>query len=492
MSGKPIAARAQRGRRTALLVVVALLSATASTGCTNATTAPPTPTPVVATISGRSLQFGAARYELVTSGAGAQDGGFAISADGRFLAFASAESSVVAGFDNDTLNVFVRDRSSDSVERVSGFSEIEQGTGVEDARWQAHDPAMTPDGRFVAYISSTPDLADDDPDYHLDRVLIRDRVLNETELVSVDVTASRPGQNCMFWGLSISDDGRYVAFNSRVDDEGQVYVRDRQKKSTTALGEVQDENGSIQVAGLDQYTNVLMEYLEGGQHLTCSSYARDAQGERVFVGTYLIDRMSGTTELLTVGLNGARPIAPTEYGPDDMLLLPDAWGLCLSGNGRYAAFSSGASNLVEGDTNGADDIFVFDRQAKKLVRASVNSDGGEGAGGTCSEPSISADGSRVAFVSSAVGLAGNRVYPRPNNLALSDVYLRDMSASTTVRASDFGPQYDGAGGSSYRPILTADGSQLVFLTYAWTLISGDDAIGVIDGGDVVVRRFPVQ
>ncbi|UCB46685.1 MAG: PD40 domain-containing protein, partial [Spirochaetota bacterium] len=75
----------------------------------------------------------------------------------------------------------------------------------------------------------------------------------------------------------------------------------------------------------------------------------------------------------------------------------------ISGDGRYVAFESAATNLVPGDTNGAEDVFIHDTQTGTTTRVSVDSEGTEGDGDSC-ELSISADGRYVAFESRATNL----------------------------------------------------------------------------------------
>jgi Tol biopolymer transport system component len=100
----------------------------------------------------------------------------------------------------------------------------------------------------------------------------------------------------------------------------------------------------------------------------------------------------------------------------------------ISANGRYIAFESSASNLVSGDTNNAEDIFVRDTFRGTTIRASVSSTGADG-NGKNSSPSISADGRYVAFYSDASDLA-----PGDTN-GTDDVFVRDTAARTTTRVS---------------------------------------------------------
>jgi Tol biopolymer transport system component len=100
----------------------------------------------------------------------------------------------------------------------------------------------------------------------------------------------------------------------------------------------------------------------------------------------------------------------------------------ISGNGRYVAFTSGASNLVAGDSNGTSDVFVFDRVAHTLRRASTDANGVQ-ANGASGDPAITPDGRYVAFASTASNLVSG------DNDGLRDVFVKDMQSGAIQRAS---------------------------------------------------------
>ncbi|MBZ0315734.1 MAG: hypothetical protein K8L91_04885 [Anaerolineae bacterium] len=140
-------------------------------------------------------------------------------------------------------------------------------------------------------------------------------------------------------------------------------------------------------------------------------------------------------------------------------------GAGYSGDGQYVVFSSDATNLVSGDTNGTDDAFIRDRLACTTTRVSIATDGTQGnnaSGGT----SISDDGRYVAFSS----LASNLVSGDTNNVL--DIFVRDLTAGTTTRVSvaTGGTQ---ANERSWYPQISADGQFVVFWSLANNLVSGD-------------------
>jgi Tol biopolymer transport system component len=146
----------------------------------------------------------------------------------------------------------------------------------------------------------------------------------------------------------------------------------------------------------------------------------------------------------------------------------------ISDDGRFVAFSSRATDLVPGDTNGFDDVFVHDRQTGATLRASVSSAGGQGSGHS-RDPAISGDGRYVTFQSFA-----NNLVPNDTNTK-GDVFVRDLLLGTTQRVSvsTGGVQGDQ---DSRVPDISGDGRFVAFASSSSTLVPGDTG-----HGDVFVR-----
>src|SRR5207249_3430991 len=134
--------------------------------------------------------------------------------------------------------------------------------------------------------------------------------------------------------------------------------------------------------------------------------------------TVLWGRSAGaqTTERVSVASGG------TTEGNDTSL------GSALSADGRFVAFDSAATDLVAGDTNGASDVFVHDRQTGMTERVSVASDGTQG-NNASSCPALSADGRFVAFDSDATNLVAG------DTNGATDVFVHDRQTGTTERVS---------------------------------------------------------
>lgn len=141
----------------------------------------------------------------------------------------------------------------------------------------------------------------------------------------------------------------------------------------------------------------------------------------------MYDRQSGVTILVSVDSSGAQANA-------------DSMSPAISGDGRYVAFISDATNLVSGDTDGVADIFVHDRQTGATERISIATDGTQANAGS-SDVSISADGRVVVFTSSATNLVSGDTNGK------TDIFARDRQTGITTRMSvnSSGEQADGGG-----------------------------------------------
>lgn len=386
-----------------------------------------------------------------------------ISADGRFVAFRSAASNLVADDTNGTDDIFVRDRQSGVTERVSVSSLGVQGnafSGVNGSRLGT-SIAISADGRYVAFVSAASNLVPDDAG---GGVFVRDRATGQTERVSVGGG---------FTTVTISADGRYVASDTGFD----VFVRDRSTGQTEVLSV---SSTGAHANGASAFASISAD----GRFVAFASAATNlvADDTNGRVDVFIRDRQSGTSELVSVtndrmqgnldsGIGGAFGGAP----------------IALSGDGSFVAFVSSSSNLVVDDTNGAADVFVRDRASGTTERISVGS-GGEQAVGGCQGPcfsaAISAEGRFVAF--EAFGL------PEGNGGSI-DIFVRDRQTHTTELAS-----VDAAGvlaGQSTASAISAEGRVVAFASSSATLVTGDtngaDDVFVRDRGAAADTEPPV-
>lgn len=307
-----------------------------------------------------------------------------ISADGRYVAFQSKATNLVAGDTNTCWDVFVRDRVNGTTERVSVSSSGAEGNG------DSKNPSISADGRYVAFESKASTLVNGDANLKKD-VFVHDRWLGTTERVSLPSVGGESNGDSE--SPSISSDGRYVAFESDAsnlvsgDTNGKddIFVRDRVNGTT--------ERASVSSGGAEGNGDSDAPVISAdGRFVAFESEASNLVSgdtnmkEDVFVR----DRASATTERVSVSSDSGEGNGGSETPS-------------ISADGRYVAFESAASNLIRGDVNGKDDVFVHDRVSGTTERVSVSSGGAEGNGGS-DAPAISADGVYIAFESAASNL----------------------------------------------------------------------------------------
>jgi Tol biopolymer transport system component len=313
---------------------------------------------------------------------------------------------------------------------------------------------VSADGRFVVFRSYSPNLVPGDTNAGWD-IFLRDRLTATTERVSVDSAGNQCNGGCGLFGIAISNDGRFVAYYAEATNlvpgdtngSGDIFLRDRLNGTT--------ERVSLGSAGMQ--SNATSQYpalTDDGRYIVFDSGASnlvtgDTNGvEDVFVR----DRVSGTTELVSLSSSGTQ--ANSESG------FPT-----ISADGRYVAFASTATNLVNGDSNGARDIFVRDRLTGITERVSVMTGGGQSNGHSAWWSRISSDGRYVAFTSLATNLV-----PGDTN-AVEDIFVHDRRLGITRRASA-GPGDVQANGFSGNASISADGRFVAFSSGATNLIPG--------------------
>jgi Tol biopolymer transport system component len=170
---------------------------------------------------------------------------------------------------------------------------------------------------------------------------------------------------------------------------------------------------------------------------------------------FVRDRLLGTTERVSVDSNELQSNAVDFWAPV----------LAISADGRFVTFTTDATNLVAGDTNGVFDVFIRDRQLGTTERVSVDSNGVQ-ANGVNHESSLSRDGRYIAFRSYASNLV-----PGDTN-GHSDIFVRDQLAGTTERVS-VGTNGNEADSNNQNAAISADGRYVAFTSYATTLVTTD-------------------
>jgi Tol biopolymer transport system component len=315
----------------------------------------------------------------------------------------------------------------------------------------AGNPSISRNGRYVTFWAYG-GLAGPYTYYPKANVFLRDRLLGVTELISISPDGTESGDGHSFETLSgaVSDDGRYVAFRSAATNLApgthasyQIYVRDRTLGTTLVA--------SLSNAGAEG-NNASWEprITPDGRYVVFYTWAYNLSDYGS--GVYLRDLVNNVTEYISLPYDGSVGTSGGAYP-------------AITPNGRYVVFESTSTNIVPGDTNGASDIFLRDRELGTTTRLSVSSTGEQGDAGSF-YPSISDDGRFVAFESLATNLVAddtNGVY---------DIFLHDRATGQTrrVNVSTLGEQ---ANGLSRAPCLSADGGVVAFYSEATNLVPGD-------------------
>ncbi len=339
-----------------------------------------------------SVDSSGTQADALSSPAGGPGGyGVAISRSGRFVAFNSWATNLVAGDINAAPDVFVHDRDLDGnlvfdetfagAIRTIRVNIDSNGTPAANGS-VSHRPVLSADGRHVAFFSTDANLVANDTNGTGD-VFVHDRDadcnggFDETfggarRTVRVSVSSAGVESNgSVTWNPSISADGRYIIFES---------------DATNLVSN--DANNAFDIFLHD----------------------RDADGDG-----RLDETAPGATSLVRVSVasNGAEANSHSTT----------AYGGGLSADGRYVVFDSSASNLVAGDTNNASDVFVRDVLLGVTTRVSVSSSGAESTAGALYGV-ISPDGQYVAFQSCGQDLAPLPPFS-PNAMRM---YLHDRDA----------------------------------------------------------------
>jgi Tol biopolymer transport system component len=275
----------------------------------------------------------------------------------------------------------------------------------------------------------------------------------------VSVASDGTQGNADVSGLPVlSPDGRYVAFASYAtqlvpgDTNGHldVFVRDRELGTTSLVSVASDgSQGNAQSGG--QFGLAISD---DGRFVAFPSLANQlVTGDtNALYDVFVRDRQLGTTVRASVTSAGTQG-AGASYEPS------------ISGDGRYVAFQSFAPDLVPGDTNAVNDVFVRDRQLGTTVRASVDSAEGQ-VEATSVDASISGDGRYVGFYSWSAMLV-----PGDTN-GIGEAFVRDLVAGTTERVS---VSTSGAEGNNLSgpAVLSAGGRYVTFDSYSTNLVPGD-------------------
>jgi len=417
----------------------------------------------------------------------------AISADGRFVAYESDALDLAAGDTNGRKDIFLYDLQTNAVTRVSvGANGAQSNNG-------SASPAISQDGRYVAFESQATNLVSNDTNISQD-IFIHDRITATTVRVSVSSSGVEANGDCLH--PAISGDGRFVVFVSAATNlaagdtntASDVFLHDRDPDQNGVFDENNGTTMRITSSGPSAVSSTSSSNFpsisRNGQYAAFSSLDStlvpgDVNG---WQDIFVYNIQTGLIELVSVSSSGQQGDLESSY-------------TSLSADGRYVAFISAATNLVSGDSNAKTDVFVHDRAAHTTVRASVSNTGAQ-SGGASTNPVISGDGRYVSFVTESSGLTAKlttdeAITPRVFDAITAAsgggggggttipqvIYRRDLSLQKTVRVSSNNAG-SSANGSSMSLAMATDGIVAAFASDATNLSTVTDSNA---GRDVFVR-----
>ncbi len=382
-----------------------------------------------------------------------------LATDGDFIVFYSDATNIVSDDTNVVGDIFVYDIQGDSVERVSVDDSGNEG---DDASFDAD---ISADGRYIVFTSSATNLVAGDTN-GFDDIFLFDRNTDTIELISLDASDGLANNASEY--PSISSNGRYVVFASSATDlvagdsnvKKDIFMRDTLLDTTERVSltdlEAQGNNDSDSSA----------ISLDGRYVVFMSQSTNLVTGDTNAIGDLFIrDTVLDTTERLNVS-------SSEQEANDDIGNLTKR---SVSSDGRYITFGSLATNLVTGDTNGTEDIFVRDRTLGTTERITLDPSGDEIAGlSTIIVTGISPGGRYVSFYSDS------DQFVTGDTNAVDDVFVRDTTLDTTRRVSMSVSGDEGDGQSEGSVVSFAEGGRYIVFASEATNFVDDDTNGIGD------------
>jgi len=362
-----------------------------------------------------------------------------ISATGRYISFVSRANNLVDGSTGDAVKIFVHDQENDSNFAPGVYSNDFSLPGEIPGDQASRNSVVNADGSVIVFESRSENLLAPDPRLDTPGLYALNTLTGTMELISDDYyRASITG-----YDPRISADGQFVAMNGREDDticwlrslsaDGRFVgmgcdedILPGDSNDTWDAMVVDSTTNEIEIVSINSNGQQADGFSDGpwlstdGQFALFSSSANNLD-DRVndrYSHLYVRDRAAGTTELVSLGVAGE-----VGNGSDGAAK--------ISADGRFVVFESQASNLVpnSGAEFGQPRIFLRDRlnNTTSLVCMGPN---GEAANAACRDPSISADGNRISYQSSASNLVAD-----DRNASVRDIFVFDRPTGTTQIAS---------------------------------------------------------
>ncbi len=413
-------------------------------------------------------------------GSGVPEDRRVMSADGRYLVFASTAGNLIAGapdlvYSND---IFLFDRVAGTTTLVSHTA---GSAGA--AAGGSRNPTLSADGRYVAYVSSATNLVAGQSGPARENVVLFDRLTGANTLASH--AAGQPAQSnngtSFITYAVLSADGRYIAYTSNATDLvaghagsfDDVFLYDR---DTGANLLVSRAAGSTTLGGSQSSQDPSIS--SDGRYVAFQSDASNLVPGQIDTATssdiFVFDRQTAETSLAS-----RRSGFPATAGS------ASSRQCAISADGRFVAFSSSATDLVAGHSDpypSSNDVFLYDRSTGSMVLAShAASSATTAAFGDSDLASISADGSWVLILSRAPDLVAGQTGPYASEPHLF-LYERASGTITLVDHTSDSATKTAETGIASVPVLSSDGRYAAFVSLAGDLVAGG-------AGTAVYRLF---
>ena len=400
-------------------------------------------------------------FKSVTKSTNIVSCNYSISDDGQFVAYEACSNSPSSAFASGIILRYSLQTGLTDIINTNAYVPVQPFELI-------HDLAMSPDGRYVAYVSGI---------RNTNAIYLWDAQTGSNTLVSVSLDNITPATGFCDSPV-ISANGQFVAFISSAANlvtntlagDCHVYVRDLQAGITQLLDA--DTNG----VGVGVDTTAVPAISADGSVVVFDCAKLLPDNRHLIRDIFRQTVATGANDLVSASNPALQSQTPN--GSSGLT------AFSTSSNGLFVAFFSDADNLVPNDTNGCSDIFVRDLVNGTNILLSVNTNGNASGDNISSEPAISGDGRYVVFTSRADNLVNN-VTNRTSN-----VYVRDLQAGTTLLVSISTDGVHPGNSDSFSPVISADGRYVLFHSRANNLASGSS--GTLGTENLIFRDLQTQ
>lgn len=369
-----------------------------------------------------------------------------ISSDGRYITYASSSTNLVAGDTNFADDIFLYDTVTEITKRISVDSGGNQGNS-----W-SYEPSISGDGRYVTYASDADNLVAGDTNVTTD-VFLYDTVTEITIRVSVDSFGNEADGYSNI--PNISSNGEYITYGSDATNlvpgdtnftaDIFLYYIDTQETARISV-----DSGGTEGNGYSFYSAI-----SGDNRYTV--YQSDADNlvagdTNIATDIFLYDLVNETTTRVSLDSGGGQTNGSSLYPS-------------ISSDGRYIAYQSEANDIVAGDSNLSQDIFLFDNMSQTTTLVSKDSNGII-SNNYSENPVVSGDGKYVAYTSYGDNLVSN------DTNTTYDVFAFEVDTAKTFRVSVDSDRNQGDNGSA-GPAINDDGKYIVYQSDAANLVTAD-------------------